>query len=412
MTLPFEYFIGRRYLGTRNRQAFISLINLLAIAAVTLGVTTLMVVIAVMTGTEHEMTSRILGVQPHILVLHHGAPMGDYRNAAARIESLKGVTSATPFVYSQIMLRTASGISGAMIKGIPPQAARDVMTGPGGLTSGLHFSTDADGGQTQRIPEIVLGKALAEELGLAAGDAVDLITARGTASLVSHVPAMRRFRVTGLFDSGFHDYDKAFAYVHMADAQDILKLGDKATGLDVRLADVFASEDIAKKINAELAFPYWARDWRRSNRNLFASLKLQKTVMFIIFSLIVIVAGFCIASSLIMTVTEKTRDIAILKAMGATKKSIGLIFVFKGMVIGLVGTLLGISAGYIICVLLRHYRFIQLPEDIYYFSTLPVRIEILDISVICAAALLVCLSATLYPALRASRLDPVEGIRM
>ena len=404
--MRFEFFIGRRYLRTRTRQAFISLVNALSVAAVALGVMTLMVVIAVMTGTEYDITQRILGVQPHILLLRHGSPMTDYRNEAQRIRSMDGIASVTPFAYSQIMLRTAKGISGAMIKGIPPESMKNVMTGPARVTGTL---------ATHRgpvpIPAIILGKTLAEELGLKTGDSVDLISARGVTSLVSHVPSMRRFRVEGVFDSGFHDYDKAFAYIALEEAQSILKIGDSATGLDIRIHDIFNSGPITETINAQLAFPYWARDWRRSNRNLFASLKLQKAVMFIIFSLIVLVAGFCIASALIMTVTEKTRDISILKAMGATRGSIGLIFVFKGLVIGIIGIAMGLSSGTILCTLLRHYRFIELPEDIYYFSTLPVRIEPMDVTVICASALAVCLAATLYPALRASRLNPVDGIR-
>lgn len=404
--MRFEFFIGRRYLRPRTRQAFISLVNALSVAAVALGVSTLMVVIAVMTGTEHDIMRRILGVQPHVLLLHHGAPMTGYRDAARQIQTVEGVATVTPFVYSQIMLRTAQGISGAMIKGIPPQSMGAVMTGPSRVTGSL-----APGGGSTPIPALIPGKALAEELGLKVGDSVDLISPRGAGALISHVPAMRRFRVAGIFESGFHDYDKAFAYISLNQAQEILQVGDSATGLDIRLHDVLASDAVTEKINTLLTFPYWARDWRRSNRNLFASLKLQKTVMFIIFSLIVLVAGFCITSALIMTVTEKTRDIAILKAMGATRRSIGLIFVFKGLVIGLAGTALGLGAGFFLCTLLKRYPFIHLPEDIYYFSTLPVRIESMDVGFICASALAVCLTATLYPALRAARLDPVAGIR-
>ena len=383
--MRFEFFIGRRYLRTRTRHAFISLVNGLSIASVAVGVMTLMVVIAVMSGTEYDITRRILGVQPHILLLHHGAPMTGYRKAAEKIRTMEGVASVTPFVYSQIMLRTAKGISGAMIKGVPPGTMGDIMTGPARVSATLKPLPGSN-----PIPVIIPGKALAQELGLKAGDSVDLISARATASLVSHVPAMKRFKVAGSFDSGFHDYDKAFAYIDIGQARKILRLGDSATGLDIRLDDVFSSGPIMEKINAELDFPYWAKDWRRSNRNLFASLKLQKTVMFIIFSLIVLVAGFCIASALIMTVTEKTRDIAILKAMGATRRSVGLIFVFKGLVIGLVGIGLGLGSGTVLCTLLARYHFIELPEDIYYFSTLPVRIEAMDVAAICAATLAVC----------------------
>jgi lipoprotein-releasing system permease protein len=222
---------------------------------------------------------------------------------------------------------------------------------------------------------------------------------------------MKRFEVVGLFESGMYEYDGSLAYIDLKDAQKMLNMKDSVTGIEVRVDDIYNARNIAKKIVAELGFPYWARDWMRMNHNLFSALKLEKTVMFIILALIVLVAAFNIASTLIMMVMGKTKDIAILKAMGAMDSSIRKIFIYKGMIIGAVGTSLGVSLGFIICKLLEKYKFIQLPGDVYYISTLPVRLEALDVLMIASAAMVICFLATLYPASQASKLNPIEAIR-
>jgi len=222
---------------------------------------------------------------------------------------------------------------------------------------------------------------------------------------------MKRFQVSDIFESGMYEYDGSLAFIHLEDAQKILRMGDSVTGIEVRVKDIYKAGDIAEKIVSELGFPYWARDWTQMNQNLFAALKLEKTVMFIILALIILVAAFNIASTLIMMVMEKTRDIAILKAMGATDKSIGKIFVIKGVVIGAIGTFIGVTLVFVLCKLLEKYKFIELPGDVYYITTLPVRMELLDIVLIATAAIVICFLATLYPARQASKLNPVEAIR-
>jgi len=226
------------------------------------------------------------------------------------------------------------------------------------------------------------------------------------------VPAMKQFKVTGFFESGMYEYDQTFAYINIHDAQKIMRLGDSVTGLDIRVTDVYQARQIAQRITDKLGFPYWARDWMQMNRNLFKALKLERRVMFIILTLIVLVAAFNIASSLIMMVMGKTRDIAILKAMGATERSIRKIFVFNGMVIGAIGTFIGLISGILICTGLKHYNIHELTGDIYYFTTtLPVKMEFIDVASIMVAALLICFLATLYPAWQAAKLNPVEAIR-
>jgi lipoprotein-releasing system permease protein len=250
-----------------------------------------------------------------------------------------------------------------------------------------------------------------KNLGVARGDTIHLLSPRGMISPAGLIPVMKRFQVVGEFESGMYEYDGSIAYIHLSDAQKFLHMEDAITGIEVRVNDIYKARQISETISSRLGFPYWGKDWMQMNRNLFSALKLEKTVMFIILALIILVAAFNIASSLIMMVMEKTKDIAILKAMGATDKSIRRIFVFKGMTIGVIGTTLGVSLGFALCKLLEHYKFIELPGDVYYITKLPVLLKTFDVVSIAAASLIICFIATLYPAKQASRLNPVEAIR-
>ena len=407
--MAFEYFIGGRYLRAKQKETFISFITLLSIAGVTVGVMALIVVIAVMAGFESDLKNRILGVESHVVIMRHGSPFSDYHNILGRVGNTNGVEAATPFIYTQIMLRSSSGVSGAVLRGIDPESAGRVINV---LDSSTLLNIKNRGKDTTgSVPGVILGKELARNLGLGMGDAVYLISSRGMISPMGYLPAMKRFQVAGLFESGMYEYDGSLAYIHLRDAQKILHMEDSVTGIEVRVNDIYNARHIADKIIADIGFPYWARDWMQMNHNLFSALKLEKTVMFIILALIVLVAAFNIASTLIMMVMGKTKDIAILKAMGAVDGSIRKIFIFKGLVIGFMGTTLGVCLGFIMCKLLEKYKFIELPGDVYYISTLPVRLEALDVFIIAAAALVICFVATLYPARKASKLNPVDAIR-
>jgi lipoprotein-releasing system permease protein len=268
------------------------------------------------------------------------------------------------------------------------------------------------GQSSPQAPGIVLGKELARNLGVIEGDLIYLMSPHGMLSPIGHLPAMKQYKVTGFFQSGMYEYDQTFAFIHIKDAQKMLRMGNSVSGIDIRVTDIYKARDIADQIIFKLGFPYWARDWMQMNQNLFRALKMERWVMAIILILIVLVAAFNIASSLIMLVMGKTRDIAILKAMGATNKSIRKIFVFNGMVIGAIGTVLGLCLGLLLCTLLKHYNIYELTGDIYYFTTtLPVKIEILWVLGIVAAAMVICFLATLYPAIQAAKLEPVEAIR-
>jgi len=408
--MSFELFVGTRYLRAKQKETFISLITILSIAGVTVGVMALIVVIAVMAGFESDLKSRILGIESHLVIMSHGGQMTDYQQTLKNVGSHEGVIAATPFIYTQTMLRSSTGISGAVLRGIDPDSVKDVISVfEDVVPPQKHDKIEAE--QNNEVPSIVLGKELARRLGVTRSDTVYLISPAGILSPIGHVPAMKRFQVSDIFESGMYEYDGSLAFIHLADAQKILRMVDSVTGIEVRVKDIYKAGDIAEKIVGKLGFPYWARDWTQMNQNLFAALKLEKTVMFIILALIILVAAFNIASTLIMMVMEKTRDIAILKAMGATDKSIGKIFVIKGVVIGGIGTFIGVTLGYVLCKLLEKYKFIELPGDVYYITTLPVRMELLDIVLIATAAIVICFLATLYPARQASKLNPVEAIR-
>jgi lipoprotein-releasing system permease protein len=401
--MSFEYFIGRRYLKARQKQTFISLITFLSVAGVTVGVMALMVVIAVMSGFESDLKARILRGQPHVLVMRHGGPFTGYQKALDVIRNTDGVEAVAPFILTQVMIRSANVSSGAVLRGVDPKSAGDIIQN----LSNLPLT-----GEDSEIPGIVLGKRLAEQLAVQKGDAVYIISPKGMMSPIGLVPAMKRFKVTGFYESGMYEFDNTFVYIHLKDAQRILRMPGAITGIEARVKDIYHAGKIASSIINNLGFPYWASDWMRMNQNLFSALKLEKTVMFVILTLIVLVAAFNIASTLIMMVMEKTRDVAILKAMGATDRSIRKIFVFKGMVIGTIGTFLGVIFGSALCTFLKHYEIYKLTGDIYYFTTtLPVRLRALDVCLIVSATIVICFIATLYPARQAAKLNPVEAIR-
>ncbi|MBA3037897.1 MAG: lipoprotein-releasing ABC transporter permease subunit [Desulfobacterium sp.] len=409
--MSFELFIGGRYLRARQKQSFISLITILSVVGVMVGVMALIVVIAVMAGFETDLKSRILGVESHIVIMRRGGVFSDYQSVLEHIKKINGVKQAAPFIYTQVMLKSSSGVSGAVLKGVDPKSEGQIVKNLHALLLRNREPEGKNSVYSNAAPGIILGKQLATKLNVIKGDNLYLISPAGMISPVGYLPSMKQYAVKDTFESGIHDYDESLAYINIKDAQKILRMNDSITGIEVNVSDIYSARNIAENIVDALGFPYWARDWMQMNKNLFSALKLEKTVMFIILTLIVLVAALNIASSLIMMVMEKTKDIAILKAMGATDMSIRKIFVFKGMIIGSVGTSLGVCSGYILCKLLEKYKFIDLPGDVYYITTLPVRLVASDVLLIAVAALVICFLATLYPAHQASKLNPVEAIR-
>jgi lipoprotein-releasing system permease protein len=418
--MSFEFFISLRYLRAKRKQAFISINTFISVAGVMLGVMAMMVVLAVMTGFSTDIKSKILGMNAHIRVMTHSGKLEQYEEIIKKIEAVEGVQAAAPFVHSQIMLRNGTYVSGAILKGIDPWRAGQVLDLEKNMKDS-HLQAlvrrreprkDASE-DTPSIAGIILGKELARHLMVTPGDEVYIVSPFGGSltPVGGRLPRMKKFIVVGLFDSGMYDYDSSFAYVSIESAQKLLRLGDSVNGVEVRVDDIYRVDKASEAILESLGRGYWAQDWMQMNKNFFSALKLEKTVMFIILVLIILVAAFNIISTLIMMVIDKTREIAILKSMGATAKSIMRIFMLDGLIIGVVGTILGLMGGGVLCYLLRRYEFVKLPSDVYYISTLPVRVQVLDVTLIALSAIGISFLATLYPSYQASRLDPAAAIR-
>jgi len=415
--MPYELFIGLRYLRARRREAFISLITIFSTVGVAIGVMTLNIVLAVMTGFEEDLRDRIVGFNPHIVVMSDFGAIDDVATVLETIRGVPGVTQASPFAYGYLMVSSAEHVSGLLVRGVVPDAAQAVDLAhhlrEGEVEQlGRRFAVPLDNGRgaTVELPALMIGARLAEELGVHVGEPVNVAIPLPRAS-AGTVPRLQRFAIVGLFDSGMPEYDKAVGYMSLGDAQRLFALGERVSSVEVKVDDLYGAHRIAERIASELGTPYRARDWMRANESLFNALRFQKTVYFIVLLLIILVAAFTILATLIMVVMEKRKDIAVLKTMGATPASIGRIFVLKGLIIGGVGTLAGSIAGYLGCWLLRHYRFVDLPVDVFYVSTVPVRIYAEYFAVVIGASLLLCLLATLYPARQASRLPPVDLLR-
>jgi len=410
--LAFEYFIGGRYLKARQKQAFITLITLLSTAGITVGVMALIIVIGVMKGFEDDLRSRILGGQSHVVIKREDGAVSGYHQLVKEVEKIDGVEAATPFNDVQGVLRSRHSISPAKIKGIDPATAGRVIKTLKDVSLPDDASLTGQGGDQIKLPAIVLAKELARHLGVKTGDIISLISPGKSRSSVFQAPVMKQFEVSGFFKSGLYEYDNSFAYIHIKDAQKVLRMGDSVTGIEVRVENIYKARKIAERIDARLGLPFRAQDWMQLNQSLFQAMKTERRVMFIILTLTTLVATFSIASTLIMLVLGKTRDIAILKTMGATNKSIRKIFVFNGMVIGIVGTFLGLSLGLLLSTILKHYDISHLTGGIYYLiNTVPVKLDVLDIIAIISATLTICFLATLYPAHQAAKINPVDSIR-
>jgi lipoprotein-releasing system permease protein len=413
--MSFEFFISYRYLKAKRKQTFISIITFISMGGVALGVMALIVVIAVMSGFENDLKNKILGLNSHALVLSWDNTIENYDQVARRVETVPGVTAATPFILTQVMVSTGTQVTGAVLRGIDIRTAPKVISLNRILKKGtwqdLEAPAQTEGQKGTESGGIILGQELARSLGLSLNDNLSIISPLGEMTPLGRVPKMRPFKLVGVFESGMFEYDSTIAFVSLSQAQSFLGLGNKVTGLEVKTRDFYQAAEIARAIQSKLGFPFWTKDWMRMNKNLFSALKLEKLVMFIILTLIILVAAFNIVASLIMVVMEKTKDIAILKSMGATAGSIMKIFMLEGIIIGTVGTALGLLGGVGLCRILEKYQFIKLPSDVYYISSLPVLMKGGDLLIIVASALGISLIATLYPAWQASRLDPAEAIR-
>ncbi len=430
----FETFVALRYMRGRKATAGVSVVTGLTILGVTIGVWTLVVVLSVMAGFEADLQDKILGANSHVVVLSYTKEIEDWPTVAEKIREVDGIAGVTPFIYSEFILRSRHSPTGAILKGIDPGTVGEVTDLLENLTLGptgriqddreaqilldhidhrgpLIARPDGEEPQTA-LPGIVVGQEMAATLRVAVGDVVQAVSPLSEPGPMGSMAArIVEFEVAGIFHSGMYEYDTKFAYVSLDSARHLLKMGDSVTGMEIIVDDIYDAPKIAGKIGAKLQYPFWTRDWQKMNEPLFAALKLEKLVMGIILTFIVAVASMNIISTLIMLVIEKRREIAIMKAMGAGRFDLMKLFMVDGLLVGFIGTVLGITLGLATCLALAEWQFIKLESDVYYVDTLPVHISASLVAIVALVAVGISFLATLFPSYDGSRLDPVEGLR-
>jgi lipoprotein-releasing system permease protein len=404
--LPFELFIAVRYLLASRKQAFISLISLISVLGVGVGVTALLIVIALMTGLQGELRDRLVGAAAHVFVQKTGG-LGPLAEEVAKLRTIPRVVGAAPAVLGLGLARTAGDDEFVTIKGIEPSLETSVTNIGQAMQRGR---LDALAPAPGQMPGIVLGKELAQKLGVSIDDTVAVLTPEGPLTPLGISPQTTPFRVVGIFSLGLFEYDSSYGLVHLSVAQ---KLFDKARPdfIELRIDDMFRAEEVAALIPSRLGSDYLAQDWAQMNKSLFSALWLEKMGMSIAIGLIVMVAALNIIASLVLLVMEKTRDIAILKTMGSSSVSIRRIFMFQGLIIGLVGTVAGAALGCTLIYVLDRYKLISVSLEVYQISHVPFRLQTGDFLVVVAAAVAVCFLATIYPSRQAAKLDPAQALR-
>ncbi|HHE46569.1 MAG TPA: ABC transporter permease [Bacteroidetes bacterium] len=432
--MNYELFIANRYLRSKRRTGFISLITYISAGGIMIGVAALVIVMSVMNGFESEVRDRIIGQDAHLKVtLFHEEPMRDWRASEGKLKNLRHVTGTSPYIQGKGMLRRGRAIEGAIIKGINEATVGQVGELPDEIVAGAlslravypvkpvysdsltgrlkdSLSTTPPETGAKPMPGIVLGRQLSFRLGVAVGDCVIAVSPSSLAGMLS-APKLKRFVVSGVFETGIYEYDDAFSFISIESAQELFDLPDAVTGIELKLDDLERAELVKKMIEQDLGYPYYARTWFDMHRTLFHWMKLEKWLYLILLSLIILVAAFNIVSSQIMMVLEKKREIGILKAIGATRREIMRIFLYEGLIVGGVGTLFGLIIGWALCWAQQTYKFFSLPGDVYLLNYFPVRMQATDFIIISIVSLVLTLLATVYPASRAGTLDPVEAIR-
>ena len=407
--MRFELFIALRYLFSRRKQTFIYVISLMSMFGVALGVGALVVTLGIYNGFTTDIRDKILGVNAHALVMSFRAEaLDNHAPLVDVVRASRDVICATPFLYTEVMLSTPNGAKGLVLRGIDPDSAAPVITILNRmLEGGLHELKKDD-----MPPGIIIGKELARRLGLNLGSRANLLSHSGEKSAAGFAPRIRPFKVAGIFQTGMFEYDSTLGFVTLPAARDLLGLPEgRISGIELTVADLYQADRVAERLQQELGSPFYVRHWMEMNANLFAALKLEKIGMFLVLAMVVLIASFSIVTSLVMLVMEKTRDIAILMSMGATRGMIRRIFILQGTIIGAVGTVFGYALGITLALLLKKYQFIKLPPGVYALDHLPMSLNPLDIAIVGGSAMLLSFLATIYPARQAARLAPAEALR-
>ncbi len=409
MKTPYEIFVSLRYLKTKKRYGTISLNTFISIAGVVIGVATSIITLAVMTGFQGYFRDKILSAISHVVVMEYsGEGVRDLKALQEKVSKVPHVKATTPFIINQVMLTTKDRVQGVVVRGIDPKTEGQVTDLEKNVTEGSLSDLEGLG---RKMPGIVIGEDLARKFGANIGDTLTMVNPIGEESPMGMVPKMRKFELVGVFDAGMYDYNTTFVYISLGEAQKFFNMPGRVSGLQARVDDIYRASAIAESIQSVIGFPYYTRNWIEMNKNFFSALKLEKIGMSLILVVIIIVASFNIIGTLTMIVMEKSREIAILKSMGATRNSIMKIFMFSGVFIGVVGTMLGSTIGYGAVALIARSGLITLPKDVYQVSHLPLSITGFDILFISLMALGISFAATIYPAWQAARQDPVEVLR-
>lgn len=413
MFQPKEVYIGLRYTRARRKSHFVSFIAFISIAGVSLGVFALIVVLSVMNGFGNELRNRTLSMTSHATVTGLDGYLADWQQASEMAEKQPKVEASAPYIAKEVMLSNGRRVGGSLVRGVMPELEKNVSLIESKMVSGT--LSDLKAGEYG----IVLGRELANSLGVYEGDRVTVITPQATITAVGVTPRLRRFKVVGVFEVGMNQFDSAMSYMHIEDAGKLFRLKDKVTGVRLRLTDLFEAPAISRDLDRVFGEEFWVRDWTSQHKNFFKALKTEKTVMFIILLMVVAVAALNIVSTLMMTVTDKESDIAILRALGITPGSIMTIFMIQGAVIGLFGTLIGIALG--VPVALNVFEIVSwleqlfstdfLPADVYYISDVVADVRPKEIFTYAISAFTITILATIYPAWKASRTLPAEALR-
>ncbi len=406
--MPLELYLALRYLAARSASRFLNLITIIAIGGICVGVMALIVVVGVMSGLQREVRDRILGTNPHIMVLAYGEGLrlDGWEAPLALAREDPAVAFAEPFVYSEALIfQDVNYQQGVALRGVNPDAvarlAEQILVG----------DWDFEGSESG-LPGIVLGFRLADRLLVYPGDTVNLVSGHGAElTPAGFIPKFKKFEVLGLFKSGMFEYDNQMGYVSLASAQELLGLDEAVTGLAVWVSDPWQADAVAERLEDQFGYPYTLRDWKQMNEGLFSALKLEKMGMALILLLIVLVAAFNIVSTLIMVVTDKTREIGILRSMGMTAQGILRVFMLQGLTIGVAGTALGVLGGLGLAWAIDYFGLISLPGDVYLISRIPITLNPLDLGLIAILSVLISFVATIYPSRQAAQLTPVEAIR-
>jgi lipoprotein-releasing system permease protein len=407
MDLPFELHIALRYLLAKRKQAFISVISLISTIGVTVGVMALVIALALMTGLQGEIRDRILGANPHIYVWKTGG-ITDYHAESDKLRQLPHVVGAAPAILGKAMVSSVRNPDFVNLTGIDPALEASVSDLQSALQTGTLDALNPSGDDS--AGGILLGKDLARNLGVTVGDSVSVVTPEGTLSPMGMIPRARRLRVAGTFSLGLYELDTSTGFVTLDVAKRLFGK-DQADLIQLRVDDIMAAPEIARSITAGIGDQYLATDWTEMNRSFFQALALEKIAMSLTIGLIMMVAALNIVASLILLVMEKHRDIAILKTMGANARSVTAIFVMQGVIIGIIGTAVGATAGYVLASILDRYKLIKIPMDVYQVSHVPFKVLPSNLAMIVLAAVLICLVATIYPSRQAARLDPAQALR-